>query len=66
VLEQEKKGDIFFIKNDDGIACFDLHTQTIEDMGVKGESFCCHFAIYKKNLLRFADLGIRSFCIPSL
>ena len=49
-----KKGDIFFIKNDNEIACFDLNTQTIEDLGVKGEYFCCHFAIYKKNL--------RSFC----
>jgi F-box interacting protein len=48
-----KKGDIFFIKNDNEIACFDLNTQTIEDLGVKGEYFCCHFAIYKKNLRSF-------------
>ncbi|RHN63553.1 hypothetical protein MtrunA17_Chr4g0059541 [Medicago truncatula] len=48
-----KKVDIFFIKNDNEIACFDLNTQTIEDLGVKGEYFCCHFAIYKKNLLSF-------------
>jgi len=40
-----KKGDIFFLKNDNEVACFDLNTQTIEDLGVKGEPFCCHFAI---------------------
>ena len=46
-----KKGDLFFVKNDNELVCFDLNTQTIEDLGVKGEYFCCDLAIYKKNFL---------------
>ncbi|MCI28242.1 F-box protein [Trifolium medium] len=44
-----KKGDLYFIKNDNELACFDLSTQAIEDMAVKGQPFCCQFAVSKKN-----------------
>ena len=46
-----KKGDIFFVKDDDGLTCFDLNTQRIDDFGVKGESLYCDFEIYQKNFL---------------
>ena len=46
-----KKGDVWFIRNENELACFDLNTQTIEDLGVKGNHFSCDLAIYKKNLV---------------
>jgi F-box interacting protein len=51
-----KKGDLYFIKNDNELACFDLSTHTIEDMAIKGEHFCCDFAVYKKNLLPISQI----------
>ncbi|PNX96451.1 F-box protein [Trifolium pratense] len=45
-----KKGNIFFIKEDGELACFDLTTGLIEDIGIQGEKNWCQIAIYKKNL----------------
>jgi len=46
-----KKGNLFFIKHDDELACFDLYTQTVEDLGVNGETFDCDSTIYMRNFL---------------
>lgn len=43
-----KKGYIFFRKSDE-LACVDLSTQIIEDIGIKGEQFCCQIGIYKES-----------------
>jgi molecular chaperone HtpG len=51
-----KKGDIFFIKDDDELVWFDLSTQMIEDLGVKGHKDFCHIIIYKDNLLPIGGL----------
>jgi molecular chaperone HtpG len=45
------KGNII-VRKDDQLACFDLTTGVIEEIGVKAEQFC-HIFIYKKNLLPF-------------
>jgi molecular chaperone HtpG len=42
-----KKGDLLFIRNENELACFDLNTQTIEDLGVKVNHLCWDLAIYK-------------------
>ena len=39
-IEIGKKGDIFFRKNDDELVSFNLSTQKIEELGVKGGSHC--------------------------
>jgi len=48
-IEGGKNGDIFFIKNNEELACFDLGTMMTEELGVKGE--LCQMVIYKQNLL---------------
>ena len=45
------KGDIFFWKNDDELAWFDSSTRTIEEIGIKGEAYCCQTMIYNESLL---------------
>lgn len=51
-----KKGDIFFRKDDDELVRFDLSTQMIKDLGVKGYEFWCQIAIYKDSLLPMGGL----------
>ncbi|CAJ2655602.1 unnamed protein product [Trifolium pratense] len=46
-----RKGEIFFRKDDDELVWFDLSTQMIEELGVKGREHCCHIVIYKDSLL---------------
>jgi hypothetical protein len=46
-----KKGDIFFIKDDYELACFNLSTQMIEEMGVYEKSGCCQLMIYNESFL---------------
>ncbi|XP_058774224.1 F-box/kelch-repeat protein At3g06240-like [Vicia villosa] len=45
------KGYIFFRKIDDELVRVDLSTQIIEELGVKGEDYCCKIGIYKESLL---------------
>ncbi|KEH15551.1 putative F-box domain-containing protein [Medicago truncatula] len=51
-----KNGDILLIRNENELACFDLITQTIEDLGVKVNHLYCDLAIYKKNLLPIGQI----------
>ncbi|GAU48171.1 hypothetical protein TSUD_369340 [Trifolium subterraneum] len=53
-----KKGNIFFIKEDGQLACFDLTTGLIEDIGILGEKNWCQIAIYKKNLRLIRDINM--------
>jgi molecular chaperone HtpG len=47
-----KNGHIFFRKDDNEIVWFDLSTQMIEELGVKGNKYYgCHIIIYKDTLL---------------
>lgn len=46
-----KKGDIFFRKKDNQLARFNLITQKIEELGVKGDRCCCPIMVYEKSLL---------------
>ncbi|KAK2432106.1 F-box/kelch-repeat protein [Trifolium repens] len=47
-----KKGDIFFRKKDGELVWFNLNTQKIEELGLKG-SYSCRIMIYKENFLPF-------------
>jgi len=51
-----KKGDIFFIKDDDELVWFDLSTQMILELGVKGDKDFSHIIIYKDSLLPIGGL----------
>jgi hypothetical protein len=51
-----KKGDIFFWKKDNELAWFDLNTQKIEDLGVKG-SYTSRIMIYKENFQPFERIN---------
>jgi molecular chaperone HtpG len=52
-----KKGDIFFIKDDDELVWFDLSTQMIEELGVKGNKYYRgDIIIYKDSLLPIGGL----------
>ena len=44
------KGDIFFRKNDDELAWFDLSTQMIKEIGIKGAGLC-QTVTYKESFL---------------
>ncbi|XP_050889859.1 F-box only protein 8 [Lathyrus oleraceus] len=46
-----KKGYIFFRKIDDELAYVDLSTQIIEELGIKGEDYCCYTGLYQESLL---------------
>ncbi|KAK2377856.1 F-box/kelch-repeat protein [Trifolium repens] len=50
------KGDIFFRKNDGELVWFNLYTQKIEELGVKGESNC-QIMIYKESFLPFERIN---------
>lgn len=45
-----KNSNIFFIKEDDELASFDLTTAMIEDIGVRGVKFWYQMVIYNENL----------------
>jgi molecular chaperone HtpG len=49
-----KNGDIFFIKNDGELACFNLVTQTIKELGVEGHM--SQIVVYKQSLLSFRGI----------
>ncbi|CAK8567463.1 unnamed protein product [Lathyrus sativus] len=44
-------GDLFFRRNDDELVRFNLNTQMVEELGIKGEFYYSQAIIYKKNLL---------------
>jgi len=50
VIAATKNGNIFLNKKNGKIACFDLTTEVIEEIGFKGESHICQIVHYKKNL----------------
>jgi len=52
------KSFIFFIKGDEEIAWYDLSTQRIEEIKVKGESAGLQIIVYKENLLSFEGINI--------
>jgi hypothetical protein len=50
-----KNGDIFFIKNDGELACFNLVTQTIKELGVEG--LMSEIVIYKESILSMSGIN---------
>jgi hypothetical protein len=53
-----KKGNIFFIKKDGELACFDLTTGLVKDIGIQGEKNWCQIEVYKKNLRSIRDINM--------
>jgi molecular chaperone HtpG len=51
-----KKGDIFFWRRDNELVWFNLNTQKIEELGVKGEDIC-RIIIYKESFLPFERIN---------
>jgi molecular chaperone HtpG len=51
-----KKGDIFFRKKDDELVWFNLNTQKIEELGLKG-IHSCQIMIYKESFLPFERIN---------
>ena len=45
------KGNIFFIKKDNELVSYNLSTQRIEELGVKGGKFSSRTMVYKESLL---------------
>jgi len=45
------KGNIFFIKKDNELVSYNLSTQRIEELGVKGGQFSSRIMVYKESLL---------------
>jgi len=52
-----EKNYIFFIKEDNGLVSFDLCTQMVGELGIKGQHNCCHIGIYQKNLLSIGEIN---------
>ncbi|KAG5043890.1 hypothetical protein AAZX31_03G175200 [Glycine max] len=46
-----KNGDIFFRRKDYELVWFNLSTNMIEELGIKGENNSCQIGIYKENLI---------------
>jgi len=46
-----KNADIVYMKKDEEVARFDLNTEVIEDIGVRGRHKCCQMVIYNESLL---------------
>lgn len=55
-----KKGDLFCLKNCKELVCFDLNTQTIENLGVVTWQFI------GKTFFQLVERGVSYFCISSL
>jgi hypothetical protein len=51
-----KKGDIFFWRMDNELVLFNLNTQKIEELGVKGADNC-RTIIYKESFLSFERIN---------
>jgi len=51
------KGEIFFIRNDEELAWFDLSTQMIEELGFKVDDPECRITIYKESILPFEGIN---------
>ncbi|RHN52903.1 putative F-box domain-containing protein [Medicago truncatula] len=51
------KGEIFFIRNDEELAWFDLSTQMIEELGFKVDMPGCRITIYKESILPFEGIN---------
>jgi molecular chaperone HtpG len=51
------KSDIFYIKEDKEIACFDLSTQRIVEVGIKEDRAWLQIIIYKENLRTFRGIN---------
>ncbi|XP_020239853.1 F-box/kelch-repeat protein At3g06240 [Cajanus cajan] len=50
------KGDIFFIKEDGELDCFDLRTQMSKEIGVRGVNYNSKVLIYKESFLPFGGI----------
>ncbi|XP_058763042.1 F-box/kelch-repeat protein At3g06240-like [Vicia villosa] len=46
-----KKGNVFFRKDDDELACLDLSTGVVENIGIKAKRYYSQVVVYKKNFL---------------
>ncbi|XP_058725631.1 F-box protein CPR1-like [Vicia villosa] len=47
----KKKGNVFFRKGDDELACLDLSTGVVENIGVKAKRNCSQVVVYKESFL---------------
>ncbi|XP_039688755.1 F-box/kelch-repeat protein At3g06240 [Medicago truncatula] len=56
-IGEGSNGDLFFRRKNDELVWFNLNTQIIEELGVKGELHCCQIVIYKESLLRLGGIN---------
>ncbi|XP_045810195.1 F-box/kelch-repeat protein At3g23880-like [Trifolium pratense] len=52
------KGNIFFRKKDDQLACFDLTTGLIEDIGLQGTDYACQVVHYRITLPSIGEINV--------
>jgi hypothetical protein len=55
-IEVGKNGDIFYVTNQEEITKFNLNTEMIEEIGVKGSYECCQVVIYNESLLPIGEI----------
>lgn len=56
-IGEGSNGDLFFRRKNDELVWFNLNTQIIEELGVKGELHCCQIVIYKESLLPLGGIN---------
>jgi len=58
-----KKGDLFCLKNCKELVCFDLNTQTIQNLGVKGSVSFVTWQFIGKTFFQLVERGVSYFCV---
>jgi len=56
-----KNGDIFYINDNEEVTRFDLNTEVIEEIGVKGRYRCCQMVIYNESVLPIEGIHSQLF-----
>ncbi|KEH16624.1 putative F-box domain-containing protein [Medicago truncatula] len=56
-IGEGRNGDLFFRRDDNKLVWFNLRTQMMEELGIKGQMHCCQVVIYKESHLSLGGLN---------
>ena len=56
-IGEGKNGELFFRRDDNELVWFNLRTQMMKELGIKGQMHCCQVLIYKESRLSLGGLN---------